>query len=386
MSSAALARLDAADPLAYARTRNALDGAVLRVSPYVTHGFVDVPAAIARIAARRPLRDGDRLVVEFAWREFFHHAWRHLGDAILADIRPPVWPGVYAQTVPDDVRRAATGVPAIDLAVRALYRDGWLHNHARMWVASYLVHLRKCHWRAGADWMFGHLLDGDLASNHLSWQWVAGTFSSKPYLFDAGNVERWAPSEWASCGTVVDCSYETLERIARGEGDQGLEDRRPAEVDEPPLCGEPPSSDAVVMAEAGWWPADTARLRADGARRLRLVHPWDLGGADDAGALPVAWLHPDFHARFPWSARRWRFVLDGLRARSAWLHVGDGSALIAAGFELETRATLNPGYCEASARFAARYPVPRHFADPDTFCPSFSKFWKRVGSKGCSQS
>jgi hypothetical protein len=42
--------------------------------------------------------------------------------------------------------------------VRQLYATGYLHNHARMWLASYAVHLRKVHWRAGADWMFGHLL------------------------------------------------------------------------------------------------------------------------------------------------------------------------------------------------------------------------------------
>jgi deoxyribodipyrimidine photo-lyase len=52
------------------------------------------------------------------------------------------------------------------------------------------------------------LLDGDLASNHLSWQWVAGTGSSKPYLFNADNVARYAPAPWHSQGSVIDQSYE----------------------------------------------------------------------------------------------------------------------------------------------------------------------------------
>jgi len=81
----------------------------------------------------------------------------------------------------------------IDRAVHQLYTTGYLHNHARMWLASYIVHLRKVHWRVGADWMVGYLLDGDLASNHLSWQWVAATFSNKPYLFNAENVARYVP-------------------------------------------------------------------------------------------------------------------------------------------------------------------------------------------------
>jgi deoxyribodipyrimidine photolyase len=49
------------------------------------------------------------------------------------------------------------------------------------------------HWRAGADWLVLHLLDSDLASKHLSWQWVAGTASHKPCLFNAENVARYAP-------------------------------------------------------------------------------------------------------------------------------------------------------------------------------------------------
>ena len=95
--------------------------------------------------------------------------------------------------MPQDVLTGCTGITVIDEAVRTLYRTGYLHNHARMWLASYLVHLRKTDWKAGAMWMYRHLLDGDLASNALSWQWVAGTLTGKPYLFNAENVERYAP-------------------------------------------------------------------------------------------------------------------------------------------------------------------------------------------------
>ena len=53
-----------------------------------------------------------------------------------------------------------TGLPCVDGMLGDLYQTGYLHNHARMWLASYLVHQRKVHWRVGADWMFAHLLDG----------------------------------------------------------------------------------------------------------------------------------------------------------------------------------------------------------------------------------
>ena len=107
--------------------------------------------------------------------------------------------------------RVAPGIPVIDRAVAELYACGYLHNHVRMWLASYVVHLRKVHWRAGADWLYAHLLDGDLASNHLSWQWIAGTASHKPYLFNADNVARFAPGRWHSPGTAIDRSYEALD-------------------------------------------------------------------------------------------------------------------------------------------------------------------------------
>ncbi len=84
-----------------------------------------------------------------------------------------------------------------------------------MWSASDVVHLRKVHWRVAAVWLYGHLLDGDLASNHLSWQWVAGTGSRKPCLFNADNVARYAPAAWHSPGSVIDRSYEALDAIAR---------------------------------------------------------------------------------------------------------------------------------------------------------------------------
>jgi Deoxyribodipyrimidine photolyase len=181
--AAALSRLQAVRPSDYARTRNALDGAVTRLSPYLSHGLLSLPQAHAAISARHPLDPQHKLVYEFGWREYSHHAWAHRGAAILASLHPgPLPEHAYADTLPADIREGRTGVPAIDCAVRELYASGYLHNHARMWLASYVVHLRKVHWRAGADWLYAHLLDGDLASNHLGWQWVAGTASHKPYF------------------------------------------------------------------------------------------------------------------------------------------------------------------------------------------------------------
>jgi deoxyribodipyrimidine photo-lyase len=85
-----------------------------------------------------------------------------------------------------------------------------------MWMAAYVVHWRRVHWKAGADWFLEHLLDGDPASNHLSWQWVASSFSHKPYFFNRDNLERFSKSRYCTdCPRSGDCpfdgSYEQLE-------------------------------------------------------------------------------------------------------------------------------------------------------------------------------
>lgn len=366
---AALEQLDRVDPVAYARSRNFLDGAVTRLSPWITHGLLDLPEALARLRRRYRLGPEDRLVQEFGWREFFQHAWHHLGDGILEDVRPAL-PGVrYAGALPPDLLHACTGVPVVDASVRQLHHTGWLHNHQRLWLASYAVHVRKVRWRVAADWMAGHLLDGDLGSNHLSWQWCAGTFSSKPYLFDAANVARYAPA-MASPGTFLDRSYAALEAHARHGGDAGPEPVRPAPAPAPALLAIPPPG----LPEA----PDPAALAG---RRVHLMHPWALRRPEDADVV-LGIIHLPFHARFPWSARRWAFVLEALGRESDGVWCGDLAELLpalAGAREITARATLNPGYRGWLAAPHVRLsPVPRICADPDRPCASFTAFWKRV--------
>lgn len=333
---AALRRVALARPREYARTRNHLDGAVTALSPYVTHGLLAADDLFDLWHRRRGLTLADKLLGELAWREFYHHVWHHRGDAILDDLGPGLPGVVYAHELPGDIRQAATGVPVIDASVRRLYATGYLHNHQRMWLASYVVHLRKVYWRVGADWMYGHLLDGDLAANHLSWQWVAGTFSHKPYLFNADNVARHAP-QLASPGTVIDHDYAALETLARSSGDVGTEGLRPELVSEPPLLDTPPPEwlPAVPVAWTDDWTA--------------LVHPWSLD-CRLPDVRQVGILHADFHRRFPWSARRWTFVLTRMAQLCETLHLGDANDL-AAGLgdskRLMAVRTLNPGYRQA---------------------------------------
>jgi deoxyribodipyrimidine photo-lyase len=90
------------------------------------------------------------------------------GEGILHSLHPGPRPDAGCDPLlpPPDIRQVrSTGVPVIDEAVCTLYATGTLHHHARLWLANYVVHLRRVHWRAGADWLVVYLLDGDLASN-----------------------------------------------------------------------------------------------------------------------------------------------------------------------------------------------------------------------------
>ena len=355
------ARLSAIDIAAYGTTRNHLNGKVTQLSPYITHGFISIPELFDRLPE---LKLVDKLAFEFGWREFFHHVWSREGERILSDLRPGL-PGVhYADELPGDIRGGRSGLAVIDRAVHELYSTGYLHNHARMWLASYVVHLRKVSWRTGADWMFAHLLDGDLASNHLSWQWVAATFSSKPYLFNAENVARYAPADWHCAGSVLDTSYERLDRIARSDQTITISPSLLG-MAEPELLLTPPVLPSLKIAQAD---------------RIRLVHPWMLTEQPFDGRR-IGVIHLPFHTQFPWSTLRWRFVVKRLEAITDTVFVGDLNELKDMLSEMpyvESVATLNPGYDDLLPQLCTQLAdAPRQFANPAKTCRSFSAFWSQ---------
>ena len=368
---AAQARIAAVRPAAYARTRNALDGAVTGLSPYITHGFVTLTEVLAGVAARQTLDMQHKFVFELGWRAYFRHVWQHRGEGILGSLHEGLLPDdAYAGELPADIRLACTGVPVVDKAVRTLYASGMLHNHARMWLASYVVHVRRVHWRAGADWLYGHLLDGDLASNHLSWQWVAGTGSRKPYLFNADNVARHAPAAWHSPGSVIDTSYEALDRMARQprhRHDVAL--GGPARA-EPALLAEPPSELGLTVPDAA----------AVTGRDVWLVHPWSLGELPPAlppDTVVIGLFLSHFHQAWPWSERRWRFVASRMDELAAACWHGDAGAIGAAlAGARSVRSIAEPHLAPWLQRWAECEAAPALFPSVDRRCDSFSQWWQ----------
>ena len=206
-----LRRLTQMQPVAYGKNRNFLDGQVTRLSPYLRHGCLNLGEAIQ--ATKKLASSGaDKLLFEFAWRDYWRKVWYANGHAIDSDMEPEKV-RLRRLAVSDDLQAATTGLPCMDHFVQTLKRTGYLHNHARMWLASYMVHWRGVDWRKGASWMQRLLLDGDQASNNLSWQWVASTFGSKPYFFNKENLSKYSANQFCqNCQAVCpfDDSYEAL--------------------------------------------------------------------------------------------------------------------------------------------------------------------------------
>lgn len=201
-------RIEQIDPRAYDNTRNYLDGDVTWLSPFITHGVINTRQIADTVLARHQVKACYRLLFELAWREFFHRTWQLAGDDIFDDMRNPQ-AGVRSHELPQAMIDASTGIRIIDECLETLTQHGVMHNHARMWVAGLSCNMAGTYWQEPAKWLHYHLLDGDLASNTLSWQWIAGTFSHKKYVANQANINKY--SRQAQQGTWLDIPYEEFD-------------------------------------------------------------------------------------------------------------------------------------------------------------------------------
>jgi deoxyribodipyrimidine photo-lyase len=203
-----LKRIDKINPLQYVKTRNFIDGAVTYLSPYISRGVISVKQVQESVLSKghKPATI-EKFLQELAWREYFQRVWQAKGDGLFEDLKQPQ-PEVRNHQMINAVTEATTGIKSIDHSIEELYKIGYMHNHVRMYVASIVCNIGKAHWHAPSQWMYYHLLDGDLASNTCSWQWVAGAFSSKKYYCNQENVNRFTHSFQAN--TFLDTEQEKL--------------------------------------------------------------------------------------------------------------------------------------------------------------------------------
>ena len=233
---AARKRLDSFEPQVGgyddARDRPASDG-VSSLSPYLHFGHVSAAQVVATV--RAGASDAEPFVRQVYWRDFAHYLLFHfptLPDAPMnAQFEHFPWSGDADESVVA-WQRGQTGYPLIDAGMRQLWQTGWMHNRVRMNVASFLVKHLLQPWQEGARWFWDTLVDADLASNTMGWQWTAGCGAdAAPYFrifnpmlqgakfdTDGAYVRAYVPELAGLPNTYIHQPWEAPESVLRSAG------------------------------------------------------------------------------------------------------------------------------------------------------------------------
>ncbi len=125
---------------------------------------------------RNNAEDSEFFLSEIVWREFSYYLLYHFPNLPKENFQRKFdrFPWQNNKKFLMAWQKGKTGYPIVDAAMRELWQTGYMHNRARMIVASFLVKNLMIHWHKGAAWFWDCLLDADLANNSASWQWVAG--------------------------------------------------------------------------------------------------------------------------------------------------------------------------------------------------------------------
>jgi len=203
-----LERITTIDPINYAKTRNFLNGQITYLSPYISRGVISVKQILDSILNKGyPIQAAEKLIQELAWREYYQRVWQSKNNLIWEDLKQ-IQPNFDHRNMLIALDKAQTGIAVIDREINNLYDLGYLHNHIRMYLAAIACNIAKAHWLQPSKWMYYHLLDGDIASNNCSWQWVSGAFSGKKYYCNQENINKYTLSQqWK---TFLDAPYEDL--------------------------------------------------------------------------------------------------------------------------------------------------------------------------------
>ncbi len=320
---AALARLEAYLPAAgrYGAERNFVRPGhdnVSRLSPWLQKRLIREEEVVAAVRARWSFEAVEKFVQEVHWRTYWKGwleqrpaAWTRWQAAVprrrdgLAGERRADW---------EAAREGRTGIDGFDDWARELVATGYLHNHARMWFASIWVFTLRLPWELGADFFHTHLLDADVASNTLSWRWVAGLQTAgKTYLARADNIAKYTdgrhrPAAHRLATEALALSEEPLPKVAAWVPAPAAAERGRAGLwlhpeDLSAEIGE--LADARIEAinaiwpagmarEVGWAPAVEAWTRAalgDGAERAgrRFGAPVAAGETSDVAEAVAEW-------------------------------------------------------------------------------------------------
>ncbi|MFD7229500.1 cryptochrome/photolyase family protein [Streptomyces sp. NPDC059881] len=182
--------------------------ATSRLSPYLHFGALS-PVEVVQRARARGGPGAEAFVRQLCWRDFHYQVMAARPQSSVRDYRTRDDDWRSEEEAAEEIaawKEGRTGYPMVDAAMRQLTYEGWMHNRARLLVASFLTKTLYIDWRIGARHFLDLLVDGDVVNNQLNWQWVAGTGTdTRPHRvlnpviqgkrFDpqGAYVRRWVP-------------------------------------------------------------------------------------------------------------------------------------------------------------------------------------------------
>ncbi|MBP7844824.1 MAG: deoxyribodipyrimidine photo-lyase [Proteobacteria bacterium] len=147
-----------------------------KMSPFLHFGVISPRQIWHELQKVKNSKGRETYEKEIVWREFAHHLIFHFPKTPDNPLRTEFENFPWEKNNKNFKlwTQGLTGFPIVDAGMRELWETGWMHNRVRMIVASFLIKDLRIHWLKGAKWFWDTLVDADLASNTLGWQWSAG--------------------------------------------------------------------------------------------------------------------------------------------------------------------------------------------------------------------
>jgi len=219
----------------YARGRDFLDEQkTSRLSPHLRFGEISPRQIWKAIDVLPQNANTEKFLTELGWREFSYHLLYHFPQIIDLPLREEFKKFPWSKNK-EHLRawqNGKTGIPVVDAAMQELWVTGYMHNRARMIVASFLTKHLLIPWQEGEAWFWDTLCDADCANNCVSWQWVSGCGAdAAPYFrifnpvlqgqkFDPTGryVRKWIPQLAKLPDKFLHCPWEASDDILNQSG------------------------------------------------------------------------------------------------------------------------------------------------------------------------
>lgn len=363
-----LSLLDSIDPINYGSTRNYIDGSVTRLSPYISRGVLSTKQVHEHLLNKgfEPKKIW-KLVQELAWRDYWQLVWIEKGNAINSDLKRVQSPVLHYDMV-TSIEKAETGIHAIDAGIKELYETGYMHNHLRMYTASLCCNMAYAHWKSPAKWLYYHLLDGDWASNALSWQWVSGANANKKYVANQENINNFCYTNQEN--TFLDIEYEQFTFPSYESKPEQPSPPTPSDFKPPEILLESNEIDLKTVLPDG----DDLNINQELPTYIYNWYNLDPTWDKDQKANRVLLLEPSVFKAYPISIISVEFMLElGKNIPNLQVFVGEFS---------ELKALTQPSEIKYKEHPLNNYSGSEHPRDwmfsVKGFYSSFFGFWKKA--------